>query len=110
MDVEHELDDAPRSVEVPDDLAAALESDAAAKAFFDELSYSRQRWFTESVTSAKKPETRERRVVKAMEMLRERRVGNEPVECVDDRYARRPVNARRRVCSSASPGTSTLGP
>lgn len=73
VDVNLELDTAERAVEVPADLAAALKRDKKAKAFFDGLSYSQQRWFTSSVESAKKPETRQRRVDKAIEMLRERR-------------------------------------
>ena len=73
VDVNLELDTAERAVEVPADLAAALKRDKKAKAFFDGLSYSQQRWFTSSVESALKPETRQRRVDKAIEMLRERR-------------------------------------
>ena len=76
VDVELVLDDAPREVEVPPDLAEALAAEPAAKAFFDGLSYSKQRWFTESVTSAKKAETRERRVAKALDLLREGRSGS----------------------------------
>lgn len=69
LEITLELDDAPRELEVPDDLAAALAAEPAAKAFFDSLSYSQRRWFVESVTSAKKAETRERRVVAAVERL-----------------------------------------
>ena len=76
IDVEVELDEAPREIEVPDDLAEALAADPAAKAFFERLSSSKQRWFTESVTSAKKPETRQRRVEKSVAMLREGRTGS----------------------------------
>ena len=73
VDVDLELDTEPRVVEVPPDLAEALARDATAKRFFDGLSYSRQQWFTLSVEGAKKPETRKRRVDKAIEMLREGR-------------------------------------
>jgi hypothetical protein len=73
VDVNLELDTAERVVEVPEDLAAALKRDKKAKAFFEGLSYSQQRWFTLSVEGAKKPETRQRRVDKAIEMLREGR-------------------------------------
>ena len=75
IDVELELDEAPRVIDVPPDLAEALAAAPAAKAFFESISYSKQRWFTESVTGAKKPETRQRRVEKAIEMLREGRTG-----------------------------------
>jgi hypothetical protein len=73
VDVNLEVDTAPRVVEVPSDLAAALKRDKKAKAFFDGLSFSLQRWYTQPIESAKKPETRERRVDKAIEMLREGR-------------------------------------
>ena len=75
VDVELVADDAPRTIDVPPDLAEALAAEPAAKTFFDALSYSKQRWFAESVTGAKKPETRQRRVEKAVEMLREGRSG-----------------------------------
>lgn len=64
------LDTAPRSVDVPEDLAAALAGDAVAKAAFEKLSYSHQRQHVLAVEGAKKPETRARRVAKALEMLR----------------------------------------
>ncbi len=43
VEVVLERDDAPRIVEVPDDLAAALEAEAAAGEAFARLSYSHQR-------------------------------------------------------------------
>jgi hypothetical protein len=70
LDVELQLDTEPREVTVPDDLGAALDGDADAKRFFDGLSYSRKRWFVLSVEGAKTAETRQRRVDKALEMLR----------------------------------------
>lgn len=73
VDVTLALDTAPRVAEVPTDLAAALARDKKAKAFFEGLTYSQQRWFTLPVEGAKKPETRERRVTKAIEMLRAHR-------------------------------------
>jgi hypothetical protein len=68
-----EVDAAPRAVEVPANLAAALKRDAKARRFFEGLSYSQQRWYTSSIEGAKKPETRQRRVDKAIEMLRDGR-------------------------------------
>ena len=69
LDVTLELDTEPRQLEVPDDFASALAAAPEANAFFDELSFSQRRWFVESVTSAKKPETRERRIATAIERL-----------------------------------------
>ena len=74
IDVELELDARPREAEVPGDLAAALEADPVAKAFFDGLSYTNKRVHTLSVDGAKTPETRARRVKKAIAMLREGKV------------------------------------
>ena len=65
-----ELDDAPRTIEVPPDLAAGLAGDATAKAFYEGLSFSHQRAYVDWITGAKKDETRERRVTQAVEMLR----------------------------------------
>jgi len=73
LDVELELDNEPREVEVPEDLAAALRVTPEAGAAFARLSYSHQRAHVEAVTGAKKPETRQRRVAKAVEMLTEGR-------------------------------------
>lgn len=73
VDVDVELDTGPREVTVPADLAAALDQDAQAKAFFDGLSYSNRRWYTLWIESAKRAETRQARVVKAIGMLREGR-------------------------------------
>jgi hypothetical protein len=74
IEVELVVDTAPREVEVPEDLAAALAADPVAKAFFDGLSYSNKRVHTLSVADAKTPETRARRVDKSIALLREGRV------------------------------------
>jgi hypothetical protein len=75
VDVDIELDTEPREVTVPSDLAAALDGDADAKRFFESLSYSQKQWFVLPIEGAKKPETRERRIDKAVAMLREGRKG-----------------------------------
>ncbi len=73
LDVTVEVDDAPRTVTLPDDLAAALDADPAARAFYDTLSYTNQKTYATWVTDAKKPETRTDRVAKSVEALRNRR-------------------------------------
>jgi hypothetical protein len=73
VDVELELDDQPREVAVPDDLAAALAEDDAARATFEKLPYSHRQRHVLAIEGAKAPETRQRRVAKAVEMLREGR-------------------------------------
>ncbi|MFG6490809.1 YdeI/OmpD-associated family protein [Microbacterium sp. P03] len=59
--VDIEVDTAPRTVEVPDDLAAAL-ADAGARPAFDALSPSKAKAHVTSVTSAKAEDTRARRI------------------------------------------------
>ena len=74
LDLDIVLDTGERTVDVPEDLAAALEREPAAKAFFDGLSYSNKRYHVEQVTGAKTEATRERRVAKAVRTLGEGRV------------------------------------
>jgi len=73
VDVELELDTAPRTVNVPEDFAAALAAEPRAKAFFDGLNYSERRWFVLGIEEAKTPETRERRIEKLTARLLEGR-------------------------------------
>ena len=73
LDVEIALDTAPREVAVPPDFAAALQAEPAAQATFDRISYSEKRWFVLGIEDAKTPETRQRRIDKAIERLREGR-------------------------------------
>lgn len=70
VEVRLDVDDAPRVIEVPEDLAAELAQDDAAKAAWDKLSYSRQRGHAESITGAKASDTRTRRVAKVLATLR----------------------------------------
>lgn len=64
-----ELDAAPRTVEVPEDLAAALAADPDAAAAWARLSYSHQRQHAEAVAAAKAPETRARRIAATLAKL-----------------------------------------
>jgi hypothetical protein len=70
VDVDIELDSAPREVDVPADLAAALDADPAARRTFDGLSYSNKSWHTSQIAGAKTDETRQRRLAKSVEALR----------------------------------------
>jgi len=70
-DLDIELDTAPRVIETPDDLRAALDdAEPAVRDAWQKLSYSHQRQHVEAINAAKAPETRARRVAKAIEMLR----------------------------------------
>jgi len=71
IEVAVELDTEPRVVEVPADLAAALAVDAGARQFFEGLSYSNQRRIVLSINDAKTAETRQRRITKTIENLRQ---------------------------------------
>jgi hypothetical protein len=73
VDVELELDTAPREVAVPAELQAALDADPAARATFERLSYSNKSWHALQVTGTSNPETRARRVEKSLAALREGR-------------------------------------
>lgn len=70
LDVTMVLDDAPRVVEVPDDLAKAL-AKAKVRPAFDTLAYSHQKEHVRSVTDAKRQETRERRIEQVVAALRQ---------------------------------------
>ncbi|MFJ4039382.1 YdeI/OmpD-associated family protein [Microbacterium sp. NPDC090007] len=59
--VELTLDTAPRTVEVPDDLAAAM-AEAGVRPAFDALSPSARKAHVTNVTSAKADDTRRRRI------------------------------------------------
>ena len=70
VEVDIELDTAPREIEVPADLGQALSGAAEARRFFDGLTASQKRAYVTWIESAKKAETRDRRVVEAVDMLR----------------------------------------
>jgi hypothetical protein len=69
VDVQIELDTAPRIVSVPADLRAAFERNPRAKRAFEALSYSRQQRYTLPIEKAKSEDTRERNVHKAIREL-----------------------------------------
>jgi len=74
VDVDLELDTAPREVTVPSDFAAALAAEPAAQATFDGLSYSNKSWHVLQIDGAKTDETRQRRIARSVEALRAGRV------------------------------------
>jgi hypothetical protein len=70
IEVTLEVDDAPRVVEVPPELAEALAADPVAAEAWQKLSYSHQRQHAEPIVDAKSPDTKARRVEKTIGMLR----------------------------------------
>ena len=73
VDVDIELDTEPRTVTLPADFAAALDAEPSARATFDGLSNSNRGWHVSSIEGAKTDETRQRRIAKSVETLREGR-------------------------------------
>ena len=73
VDIEIELDTAPREVTVPPELAAALDREPAARQLFDSLSYSKRTAFASPIERAKAAETRQRHIDRALGALREGR-------------------------------------
>ncbi|PWD50619.1 hypothetical protein C8046_08095 [Serinibacter arcticus] len=69
IDVTLELDTAPRTVEVPADLVAALDGAPGARAAFDALSPSARKAHVTAVEGAKATETRARRVAAVVTKL-----------------------------------------
>jgi len=70
-----ELDTEPRVLEVPKDFLKELKKDKEAKAFFEKLSYTHRREYVLWIEEAKKEETRTRRILKAIEMLKQGKRG-----------------------------------
>jgi len=73
VEVDLELDSAPREVTVPPELVAALDAEPAARATFDRLSYSNKSWHVLQVTGAKTEETRQRRIARSVDALKQGR-------------------------------------
>jgi len=70
VDVDIELDDTQREVDVPPELAAVLRQDRAAARTFEKLSYTHRKEYARWIAEAKRAETKERRLAKVTEMLR----------------------------------------
>lgn len=71
VEVEMVVDEAPREVEIPEDLAAAFGEAPVAAQFFDSISYSNKKEFVRWITEAKKEETRRERLTRAIALLSE---------------------------------------
>jgi hypothetical protein len=71
VEVEIEVDRAPREVELPDDLRAALDAEPRASQTFAKLSTSMKGYHVSQVNEAKTPETRQRRIERSVSVLRD---------------------------------------
>ncbi len=58
-----------RVVEVPEALQKILDKNPEAKSFYDGLSYTNRKEYARWIATAKRPETKERRLAKTLEML-----------------------------------------
>ena len=74
VDVDIELDTEPREVCVPSDFAAALDAEPEARRTFDMLSNSNKGWHASQIEGAKSDETRQRRIARSIDALREGRI------------------------------------
>lgn len=63
--------DKPRAVEIPADFEKALNVNKAARAFFETLSNSIQRYHIDNINGAKTPGTRQRRIDKSVSLFLE---------------------------------------
>ena len=75
IQVSVELDTEERLIEIPKDLLKELKKDKQAKTFFDKLSFSHRKEYVTWINEAKKEETRQRRIVKTIEMLKKGKRG-----------------------------------
>jgi hypothetical protein len=73
VDVDIELDTAPRELEIPAELATALQAEPAARVTFEGLSYSNRSWHTLQIEGAKTEDTRARRIARSIAILKEGR-------------------------------------
>lgn len=70
VDVTIVRDDAPREVTVPPELLAVFAADPIAAAAWEKLAFSHKKEHVRAIDEAKAPETRARRIDKAVAMLR----------------------------------------
>lgn len=72
LDVRIALDEDQREVTPPKDLVRALKAAAPAWDRWSAMSFTHQREYVEAIEEAKKPETRARRIARAVRLIRER--------------------------------------
>jgi hypothetical protein len=70
LEVEIVLDTAPRVLEIPADLQAALDAEPAARMAFEKLSHTNKRRHVDPLAAAKAPETRARRIARSVADLK----------------------------------------
>lgn len=73
VDVTVTLDDKPRTIEIPKELAQEFKKNKEAKEYFESLAFTHRKEYVKWITEAKKEETRTNRVKKAIEMINQKR-------------------------------------
>ncbi len=68
-----EPDAGPRGIETPPDLTKALGKNKTAKMIWDEFAYSHKKAFVDWIVSAKRDETRSRRIEKALALIADKK-------------------------------------
>lgn len=66
VDVDITLDASPRTVKVPKDFASAMRAAPGTRKRFDALSFTSRKEYVRAIEEAKQPQTRERRIAKAI--------------------------------------------
>ena len=77
IEVTLEPDAEPRVIDVPADLQKQFKTNKDAKAFFDKLAYTHQKEYVKWIEEAKRDETRQARVIKTIEMLKQGKRGKQ---------------------------------
>lgn len=72
VEVEIYQDSEPREIEIPDDLKKILSSDKNTEDFFNGLSFTHKKEYVRWITEAKKTETRNGRLAKTVQMLKDK--------------------------------------
>jgi hypothetical protein len=70
VEIDIERDTTPRELQLPHELVAAFATDSALQTAFDRMSFTRRKECVDLITSAKREETRERRVAETLHRLR----------------------------------------
>lgn len=72
VEARFELDQAPSTIEIPQDFQEFLSTDSTANSFFEQLAPSHKKEYLAWIADAKKEETRQRRILQAVEKLKEK--------------------------------------
>jgi len=87
--------DSPKASSAPDDLIAALSKNKRAQAFFEQLDASNRYAILHRLQTAKKPETRTRRIAQFIELLAARQTLHPPRKALARKAAPRKAVSRK---------------